>query len=144
MLGPSNPTATGSLRFLRPSSSASVLSHTGSASVLGHSGSTSSARLRTLALVSRASGLTQANQLFICARGSSDIVSISVGRHPDVGGHLYTVAPPAVDSAVGCQNIPVTRQLPSSPPGSHPSPLTSPSPSTRPPPRSSLTSSVTA
>lgn len=34
--------------------------------------------------------------------GFSDIISIPASHHPDVDSHLYTVAPPAVDFAVGC------------------------------------------
>ncbi|ROL01479.1 hypothetical protein DPX16_2048 [Anabarilius grahami] len=107
--------------FLLPSGSASVLSHTGSTSVLGHSGFASSPRLRLGLQVA------QVYQLFICTLGS--ISSFSVGRHTDVVGLVNTLAPPSLNSTVGCCHclalVCISGHLPSLPPGFH-HPATSP------------------
>lgn len=76
--------------FHLPFGSASVLSCTGSTSDPHHHDS-----------VSSASGVTLYHRLSFCALGS--IRSCSVGHLQDVVSHSdYTLAPPTLDSAVGC------------------------------------------
>ncbi|KAL0189544.1 hypothetical protein M9458_016643 [Cirrhinus mrigala] len=68
----------------------------------GTPGFTSDARHRGSAQASCASGVTWLHRLSVFTLGSPEIGSVSIGRPTDVVGHTSTLAPPSINTAMGC------------------------------------------
>ncbi|ROJ25431.1 hypothetical protein DPX16_3596 [Anabarilius grahami] len=86
------------------STDSKVHGRTGSASGFGNSDVASGVRHRASAKVSSSSGVTRSHQLSVIAWGSPDIGSVSIGHPTEVVDHVYSLAPPSFDTAVGCHH----------------------------------------